>query len=52
MEDILTEEVPVIPLFYSAETNAHVGALEGPVVRRTADTSGTFLNVHQWRWRS
>jgi ABC-type transport system substrate-binding protein len=52
MEDILTEDVPVIPLFYAAETNAHVGALEGPVVRQTPDTSGTFLQVHQWRWRS
>jgi len=52
LEQILTEEVPVIPLFFSAETNAHVGALHGPVARQTPNSSGTFLYVHQWGWRS
>jgi peptide/nickel transport system substrate-binding protein len=51
LERVLTDDVPVIPLFYNAETNAHVGALQGPVVRRTPDTSGTFLRVHEWSWR-
>jgi peptide/nickel transport system substrate-binding protein len=51
LEQILTEEVPVIPLFYSAETNAHVGALQGPVARQTPNSSGTFLYVHRWEWR-
>jgi peptide/nickel transport system substrate-binding protein len=51
MEQILTEEAPVIPLFYSAETNAHVGALQGPVARQTPNSSGTFLHVHRWEWR-
>jgi peptide/nickel transport system substrate-binding protein len=52
LERILTEEVPVIPLFLNAETNAHVGALEGPVARHIPDSAGTFLHVHRWQWRS
>jgi ABC-type oligopeptide transport system substrate-binding subunit len=51
LERILTEEAPVIPLFYSAETNAHVGVLQGPVARQTPNSSGTFLHVHRWEWR-
>ena len=52
MDQILTEGVPVIPLFFSAETNAHVGALVGPVARQTPNSSGTFLYIHRWEWRS
>jgi peptide/nickel transport system substrate-binding protein len=52
MERVLTEEMPVIPLMYNAETNAAVGSLDGPIARHTPNTSGAFLNVHQWQWRS
>ena len=52
MEQILTTEVPVAPLFFSAETNAGVGGLRGPVARHTPNSSGTFLYVHQWEWTS
>jgi len=52
MDQILTEGVPVIPLFFGAETNAHVGALVGPVARQTPNSSGTFLYIHRWEWRS
>jgi hypothetical protein len=38
--------------FQTAETNSHVGALQGPIARQTANTSGTFLGVHRWEWRS
>jgi peptide/nickel transport system substrate-binding protein len=36
----------------AAESNAHVGALQGPVERQTPNSSGTFLHVHRWEWRS
>jgi peptide/nickel transport system substrate-binding protein len=52
MEQVLTEEVPVIPLMFGAETNSHVGTLQGPVARQTPNSSGTFLHVHKWEWRS
>jgi ABC-type transport system substrate-binding protein len=52
MERVMTTDVPVIPHFFGAETNAHVGALQGPVARHTPGTSGTFLHVHTWEWRS
>jgi hypothetical protein len=51
MEQVLTEQAPVIPLFFGAETNAHVVDLHGPVARQTPNSSGTFLRVHQWEWR-
>jgi peptide/nickel transport system substrate-binding protein len=52
MEKILTEEVPVIPHYFGAEVNAHVGALKGPIARQAPVTSGAFLYVHQWEWQS
>jgi len=52
MERVITDEVPVIPHFFGAETNAHVGSLQGPVARQTPDTSGTFLYIHLWEWRA
>jgi ABC-type transport system substrate-binding protein len=51
MERLLTEEVPVIPHFFNAETNAHVATLQGPLSRQTPDSSGTFIRVHEWAWR-
>jgi peptide/nickel transport system substrate-binding protein len=51
MEKLLTEEVPVIPHFFQAETNAFVANLQGPIARQVPDTSGTFLYVHTWEWR-
>ncbi len=52
MERVLTEEVPVIPHYFGAEVNAHVGSLQGPVPRQAPTTSGAFLYVHTWDWRS
>jgi peptide/nickel transport system substrate-binding protein len=52
LERLLTEELPVIPHYFGAEANAHVATLQGPLARQTPSTSGTFLNVHQWQWRS
>jgi peptide/nickel transport system substrate-binding protein len=52
MERVLTEEVPVIPHYFGAEANAHVGSLQGPVARLAPTTSGAFLYVHTWAWRS
>jgi hypothetical protein len=52
MERILTEEVPVIPHFFGAETNAHVAALQGPSAREVPDSGGPFSFVHRWEWRS
>lgn len=52
LERILTEEVPVIPHLYGVETNAHVSALQGPIARQTPNTSGAFLWMHTWEWRS
>jgi ABC-type transport system substrate-binding protein len=52
LERVLTEELPVIPHYFGAEANAHVAGLRGPVARETPSTSGTFLYVHQWEWRS
>jgi peptide/nickel transport system substrate-binding protein len=52
MEKILTEELPVIPHLYGAETNAHVAGLQGPIARHTPNTSGAFLWMHTWEWKS
>lgn len=52
MEKILTEELPVIPHNFGAETNGVVGSLRGPIARETPNTSGTFLDIHKWEWRS
>jgi peptide/nickel transport system substrate-binding protein len=52
LERVLTEELPVIPHFFGAEANAHVASLSGPIARETPSTSGTFLYVHRWEWKS
>jgi ABC-type transport system substrate-binding protein len=52
MEKILTEEVPVVFHYFGAEVNAHVAGLQGPVARPAPNTSGAFLYVHTWEWRS
>ena len=52
LERVLTDELPVIPHFFGAEANAHVGSLQGPIARQTPSTSGTFLYVNRWEWRS
>ncbi len=52
MERVLTEEVPVIPHYFGAEVNAHVAGLQGPVARQAPTTSGAFLYVHTWEWKS
>jgi peptide/nickel transport system substrate-binding protein len=52
MERLITDEVPVIPHYFGAEVNAHVGNLKGPVARLAPQSSGTFLYVHSWAWSS
>jgi peptide/nickel transport system substrate-binding protein len=52
MERVITEDLPIIPNYFGVNVNAAVGALEGPVVRKTPGSGGPMLFVYNWRWRS
>jgi len=45
----MSEEVPVIPQYYTPSVVAHVAALRGPVVRTTRDAV-QIIHVHEWYW--
>jgi ABC-type oligopeptide transport system substrate-binding subunit len=42
---LMTQEVAVIPLYYSYDIAAHVASLVGP------QDAVNFWNVYQWEWR-
>ena len=41
----MTEEMPVIPLYYSYDIAAHTAGLTGP------QDAVNLWNVHLWAWR-
>lgn len=45
MMKLVSEELPVFPLYYNFQVDAHVSALTGPAV------AGDVSNVHEWRFR-
>ncbi len=48
MSRILSQEVPVVPLYFSVDVVAHTAALRGPQI--VAPDTATNWNVHQWEW--
>ncbi len=52
MEQILSEDVGLIPNFFDIVANAHVGNLKGPIMRTTPDAGLGILHVETWEWTS
>jgi len=50
MMQLISEQVPMIPLFYNFMVTPHVSALSGPSVAVSARANG--WNVHEWHWVS
>jgi peptide/nickel transport system substrate-binding protein len=50
MMKVLTEDLPIIPLYYNLEFLAHVSNLAGPQV--SVSTDAATWNIHEWRWTS
>jgi peptide/nickel transport system substrate-binding protein len=52
MEQVLSEEVPVIPNLFTPVAIAHVPALKGPTIRSTPEAGWGTLLIHTWEWTS
>jgi len=52
MEQILSEDVGLIPGLFDIVANAHAGNLKGPVMRKTPDAGSGILHVETWEWTS
>jgi peptide/nickel transport system substrate-binding protein len=52
MEKILSEEVGIIPTYFTIVANAHVAALKGPMMRTTPDSGQGILHIERWEWAS
>lgn len=51
MEKLLSEEVPMIPMYYTPLVTPYVAGLSGPVLR-TARVAENLFHLHEWYWRS
>jgi len=51
MEQLVSENVAAIPLFYTPRMIAHVSGLRGPVSRASRDAM-ELVYVYQWEWAS
>jgi len=49
MLTILSNELPVLPLYSTFFVDAHVGSLHGPEV--ASPSSSLYYNIHQWEWQ-
>jgi peptide/nickel transport system substrate-binding protein len=45
---LVSDEVPIYPLYYNLEFFAHSGGLRGPALSVSAD--GSAWNIHEWVW--
>jgi peptide/nickel transport system substrate-binding protein len=52
MERVLSEDVGTLTHYYSPVVNTHVGALEGPTIRKTPETGAGIRQVWTWQWKS
>jgi len=50
MMKLLTEDLPIIPLYYNLEFLAHVSNLAGPQV--SVSTDAATWNINEWHWTS
>ena len=50
MMKLISEDLPIIPLYYNLEFLAHVSNLTGPQV--SVSTDAATWNIHQWGWTS
>ena len=50
MMKLLSEDVPIIPLYYNLEFLAHASNLSGP--RVSVSSEAATWNMHEWRWTS
>jgi len=50
MMKLISEDVPIIPLYYNLEFLAHVSNLTGPQV--SVSTDAATWNMHEWKWTS
>lgn len=46
---ILSQEIPMLPLYPTFAVDAHVGSLHGPEAATPSSTR--YYNVHLWEWR-
>jgi ABC-type transport system substrate-binding protein len=52
MEKIISEDVGIIPTYFTIVANAHVIALKGPIMRTTPDSGSGILHIERWAWTS
>lgn len=45
---LLSDDAPIIPLYYNLEFLAHAGGLKGPMISVTSDAA--TWNLHEWYW--
>jgi len=50
MMKLISEEVPMFPLYYNLEFLAHAANLQGPQI--SVSTDAATWNIHEWRWTS
>lgn len=51
MEKLVSEQLPVVPLFFNFGVSAYLGVLRGPDAAASDDTSISW-NIHEWELRS
>jgi peptide/nickel transport system substrate-binding protein len=52
LERILSEQVPIIPHYFTPQVMPHVAALKGPIAREVPDAGLESFNIWQWEWQS
>jgi peptide/nickel transport system substrate-binding protein len=52
LERILSEQVPIVPHYFTPQVMPHVAALKGPIAREVPDSGLESWNIWQWEWQS
>jgi len=51
MQRLLTDQMPLIPHFFTPQITPHVGSLKGPMTRDVPDGVLESFNIYQWEWQ-
>lgn len=51
LERVLSEQVPIVPHYFTPQVMPHVRALTGPIARELPDAGLESFNIWQWEWR-
>jgi peptide/nickel transport system substrate-binding protein len=50
LERVLSDQVPIVPHYFTPQVMAHVATLKGPVERELPDAGLESFNIWQWEW--